>query len=104
MLASLTPNVAPLLAQAAAARPAGRPDFVYRPFLTPLPLWGDHTWPWLVIPLCVAVAVVYKSIKCRHMSQVPKEAAVLTVWILAGMAIAAGALALIVEGMERANT
>ena len=72
-------------------------------FLRPLPVWGDNAWPWLLVPLCIGVAIVYKSIKCRSMKQVPKEAFVLTIWILAGMAIAATVLALIVEGMEKAN-
>jgi hypothetical protein len=76
-------------------------DYQYIPFLTPLPAWGDTTWPWLLLPLCIAIAVVYKSIKCRTMKQVPKEATVLTIWIVAGMAIAAAALALIVEALER---
>lgn len=66
-----------------------------------MPVWDDAVWPWLLLPLCVAVAVVYKSIKCRTMLQVPREAAVLTIWIVAGMAVAAGVLALVVEGLER---
>jgi len=73
----------------------------YKPFLTPLPAWDDAVWPWLLLPLCIAIAVVYKSIKCRTMRQVPKEAAVLTAWIVAGMVIAAVTLALLVEALER---
>ncbi|QOV88055.1 hypothetical protein [Humisphaera borealis] len=75
--------------------------YKYVPFLTPLPAWNDSVWPWLLLPLCIAIAVVYKSIKCRTMRQVPREATVLTLWIVVGMAIAAGALALIVEALER---
>ncbi len=100
-----TPPVArvALLAQAEpAASEAG--GYKYQPFLTPLPLWGDGAWPWLLLPLCIAVAVVYKSIKCRTMRQVPKEATVLAIWIVAGMVVAAFVLALVVEGLERANT
>lgn len=70
-----------------------------RPFMEPMPLWNH--WPWLILPLAVAVAVVYKSIKCRHMRQVPKEAAVLTLWIVVGMAAAAGVLAAVVRLVER---
>ncbi len=80
------------------------PPFQYKPFLTPMPVWGDAAWPWLLLPLCVAVAIVYKSIKCRTMRQVPKEATVLAIWIAAGMVVAAFVLALVVEGLERANT
>jgi hypothetical protein len=66
-----------------------------RPFLQPLPVWD--CWPFLLLPLCLAVALVYKSIKCRKANQVPKEAAVLTAWILAGLAGAAIVLAGIVK-------
>ena len=52
----------------------------YRPFLDPLPVWSDKVWPWLLLPLCLAVSVVYKSIKCRSMRQVPREALVITGW------------------------
>lgn len=67
----------------------------YVPFLHPLPLW-DY-WPWLIVPLTAGVAVVYKSVKCRTMDQVPREALVIFVWILIGMAAAAGALAGVVR-------
>ena len=69
------------------------------PFVQPLPVW-DY-WYLLPLPLCAGLAVVYKSIKCRTMSQVPKEAAILTVWILAGMAAVAVVLALAVDAMEK---
>lgn len=79
------------------------PGYRYaHPFLQPLPIW--NYWPWLLLPLCVAVAVVYKSIKCRHMRQVPKEATVLTLYILGGMAFAAGVLVLVVKLIEKAQT
>lgn len=86
------------LAEAGAVVP-----YRYKPFLTPLPLWDDNKWPWLLLPLCIAIAVTYKSIKCREMKQVPKEAALLTVWIVVGMAMAALGLGLLVEAMERFN-
>ena len=73
-----------------------------RPFLQPLPVW--NYWPWLLVPLAVAVAVVYKSIKCRRINQVPKEATVLTLWILGGMVVAAGVLAVMVKLIERAES
>ena len=70
-----------------------------RPFLQELPIW-DY-WLWLLLPLCLGVAIVYKSIKCRSMSTVPREAAVAAVWILFAMAAAAGGLAVLVRVMER---
>lgn len=63
----------------------------YTPFITPLPLW-DY-WPWLAVPLTIAVSVVYKTIKCRQVSQIPREAAVIALWILLAMiGVAAGVL------------
>ena len=56
-------------------------DYAYtRPFLQPLPVW--NYWYLLLLPLCVAVAVVYKAIKCNSMKRVPLEAAQITGWIL----------------------
>lgn len=92
----MLPSFIPTLLQAEPAEP-----YVYKLFLTPLPIWHDNAWPWLLLPLCIAIAVVYKSIKCHSMKQVPKEAAVLSVWIVAGMGIAAIALGLLVEMLER---
>ena len=67
----------------------------YVPFLYPLPMW-DY-WPLLILPLTAGVAIVYKSVKCRSMHQVPREALVIFAWILVGMAAAAGALAGVVK-------
>ena len=71
----------------------------YRPFLDPLPVWPNYIWPWLVVPLCAAVAIVYKSIRCKPMTRVPREAAGLTVIILLGLIAAAIVLAVIVLGI-----
>ena len=82
---------------------AGAPEYHYTtPFFQPLPVW-DY-WYLLSVPLCAAVSIVYKSIKCRWMRQVPREAATLTFWILAGMAAAAGVLAAVVKLIERAQS
>lgn len=70
----------------------------YTPFVTPLPIWDG--WIVLLLPLSVAVAIVYKSIKCHSMNQVPREAAAITIWILIGFAIAALVLAGIVKALE----
>jgi hypothetical protein len=76
------------------------PLLAWTPFLDPIPVWSNSVWPWLLLPLAIAVAVVYKSIKCRTMSQVPREAAEIAGWIVVGMVIAAGVLALIVQATE----
>lgn len=73
----------------------------YRPFLDPLwGAWSNGVWPFLLIPLCVAVSVVYKSIKCRSMRDVPRQAASITVWIILGMIFAGAVLAAIVKGID----
>jgi hypothetical protein len=73
----------------------------YTPFLYPLPIW-DRNWLWalLLLPLCAAVAVVYKSIRCTRMSRVPREALVLFITVVLGMLLAAGALAGLAALME----
>jgi len=71
----------------------------YRPFLEPLPVW--NYWYLLVIPLCAAVAVVYKSMKCKTMSRVPLEAAAILLWILGGFGAAAIALMLLVNWLAK---
>jgi len=76
----------------------------FRPFLDPLPIWRLPNWLWmplLLIPLTAGVAIVYKSIKCRKMDMVRKEAVVLTLQILGVMVAAAVVLALLVRGLER---
>jgi hypothetical protein len=88
------PAIALLLAQATdAAAPA------FRPFWQPLPVW-DY-WYLLLLPLCLGVSIVYKSLKCREMRQVPREAAVIFVMILLGMVTAAAGLLMLVWLMER---
>ena len=70
----------------------------FRPFWQPLPVW--NYWWLLLVPLCLGVSIVYKSIKCHRMSQVPREAAVIFVMILVGMALAGGLLLGLVRVME----
>jgi hypothetical protein len=62
--------------------------------LDPLPIWiRPWIWPLLLVPLCLAVAVVYKSVRCKQMSRVPREAAILFITIVLGMVVTAAALA-----------
>jgi hypothetical protein len=67
----------------------------YRPFLDPLKVW-DY-WLWLLLPLCLGVSLVYKSVRVDSMRRVPAEAVKATFWIVVGMAAAAGALLLLVR-------
>lgn len=66
----------------------------YTLFFDPLPIWvKPWCWPLLLLPLCLAVAVVYKCVRCREMSRVPREAMGLFITIVLGMALTAAALA-----------
>ena len=70
----------------------------YQPFKKPAPLW-DY-WYLLLLPLCLAISIVYKSVRCESMRRVPRDALVLFVVIIVVMVASAGALAAIVELME----
>ena len=61
----------------------------WRPFLDPLPL-HDY-WMWMILPLAVAIAVVYKTLRLDDLSRLPVETVRLTLLIIVSM-IAAGAL------------
>lgn len=69
--------------------------YAYVPFRKPLPAW-DY-WYLLLLPLCLAIAIVYKSIRCDAMSRVPKQALELFTFIIVVMVLAAGALAALVN-------
>jgi hypothetical protein len=73
----------------------------WSPFLDPIPVWSNAVWPWLILPLAAGVSIVYKSIKCRSMRDVPREALGITTWIILGMIVAAIALAVVVRVLER---
>jgi hypothetical protein len=71
----------------------------YTPFIDPLPIW--NYWMWLLIPLTIGVSVVYKAVKCRHVEEIPRQAAGISFWILFGMSAAAAGLWLLVALLER---
>jgi len=62
----------------------------WRPFLEPLDL-HEH-WMWLIIPVAIAIAVVYKALKLDDFRRLPWEATRLAAIIVAAMAVAAVAL------------
>jgi len=73
----------------------------YTIFFDPLPIWArPWIWPLLLLPLCLAVAVVYKCVRCRDMSSVPREATGLFITIVLGMMLTAAALAGLVAIMD----
>ena len=67
----------------------------YRPFLDPI--GGDRYWMLMLIPMVIAIAVVYKTIKTDRLEKIPRESAVLAAQIVAFMAMAAAALWLLTE-------
>ncbi len=74
---------------------AGAALLGYRPLLEPLPV-GPY-WLWLLPPLAVVVAVVYKAIKLEDLAALPRQAAFLALQIIVFMVLAAAALWVIVE-------
>lgn len=73
-------------------------EWKYEPFRKPAPVW-DY-WYLLLLPLCLAISIVYKSVRCESMRRVPREALVLFVVIIVVMVASAGALAALVELMQ----
>lgn len=67
----------------------------WRPFLDPLPL--HEPWMWLLVPLALAIAVVYKTLKLEDLRDVPVQAARLTGVIVLSMIAAATLLWMITE-------
>ena len=67
----------------------------YRPFLEPIPLEGF--WLLLLVPLILAVAIIYKSVKIENMALLPRQAVMMAAQILAFMVMAAAAMWLVVE-------
>ena len=64
----------------------------YRPILDPLPLLGDWAALALLLPLILAIALVYRTLRTTTPHKVLWETARLSLFILALMATAAAAL------------
>jgi hypothetical protein len=70
----------------------------WRPFVQPIPgIW--NYWPWLMLPLCAGVAIVWKSIKCHQMKRVPIEATVIFFTMVGGLVASAVGLWLLEKFM-----
>ena len=67
----------------------------YVPFRDPLAV--DEYWLAMMLPLVIAIAIVYKTIKLERLSDLPREATFLTVQIIGFMAVAAGVLWAVTE-------
>ena len=53
-------------------------------FVTGIPLTGGQRFL-LLLPLCLSIAVVYKTTRCERLDRVPREVLGLWVTIVAGM-------------------
>ncbi|MCE5278039.1 MAG: hypothetical protein ABFD92_05730 [Planctomycetaceae bacterium] len=61
-------------------------------FYNPVDLpWGLHVW--LMLPLCLAVAIIYKTIRVKHLRQLPLAVVGLVCYIVLGLAALGAALA-----------
>lgn len=58
----------------------------YRPFLDPAPI--DRYWLWLLPPLILVVAVVYRAIKTDDLAHLPRSAGYLAAQIAIFMFLA----------------
>ena len=66
-------------------------------FEHPMQLPADDRLVWLILPLCVAVAVVYKTIRVKSLRRLPWEIALLVGYMVAGLAVLAAGLWLVQE-------
>jgi hypothetical protein len=67
----------------------------FTPLFDPLPAifpGMDDYWLLLVIPLVIAISVVYKGTRIKNLRTLPREATVMTTQILVLMVVAATAL------------
>ncbi|WP_428388067.1 hypothetical protein [Mucisphaera sp.] len=70
-------------------------NLAWRPFLDPLSM--ESVWLWLLIPLSLAVALVYKAIKMPTLDRLVPESLFLGFQILLGMVAVAAALWILTE-------
>jgi len=65
-------------------------------FYHPMTLPGN-TVLWLVLPLCLSVVIVYKTIRSDNIRRLPLEVLFLAAYVLAGLAVLGVCLYLIQE-------
>jgi len=67
----------------------------FTPLIDPLtalyPGMSDY-WLLLVLPLVIAISVIYKGTRIKHLRQLPREATIMTMQIVLLMVVAAGIL------------
>lgn len=47
---------------------------------------------WLLLPICTAVAVIYKTVRVEHLRNIPREVIVLMIYMVVGLTVLGGAL------------
>jgi len=62
----------------------------FRPFLEPAPV--EDYWMWLLLPLIIIIAVVYRTIKSDDLRHIPARAAYLAMQISVFMVLASALL------------
>jgi hypothetical protein len=67
----------------------------YRPFLEPAPI--DRYWLWLLPPLVLGIAIVYRTIKSDDLTHVPRRAAYLALQVALFLVAAAVSLWLLLR-------
>jgi hypothetical protein len=65
---------------------------LYDPLFALFPHMDDH-WLWMVIPLVVAISVVYKGTRVKELKDLPRDAAIMCAQVMIMMAFAAVVLA-----------
>lgn len=65
---------------------------LYAPLFALYPHMADN-WLWMVLPLVIAISVVYKCTRVETLKALPKDAAIMCAQILVVMAFAAVVLA-----------
>ncbi len=67
----------------------------WRFLVHPVQMGRDHIW--LVLPLLAVVAVVYKTIRVRHLRQLPLQVLALWAYMLVGLLALAAVFYVLVE-------
>ena len=61
-------------------------------FYHPMPLEADGWTLWLLLPLCVSVAIVYKVVRIQNVRRLPLEVLALMGYMAAGLTALGAAL------------
>ncbi|HPO92019.1 MAG TPA: hypothetical protein PL072_00985 [Phycisphaerales bacterium] len=71
----------------------------YRPFIDPLTI--HDSWYWLLIPMALGIALVYKAVRLQTLEKYWRQVAIMTTQIVIGMILLGAASYLIVVAYVR---